>query len=112
MSGDAGAAGGDIQMNPGATSRVLDNVQRQVDSWSNGWSGMLSTIHATEVAVHSGFDDVSIAFRQTYNEVEPDLSAAVGMLGPNLLAAIKDGRAIVKRHVEVFEQGAELLDLE
>lgn len=100
---------GDIDMYPGPTTRALDGIQRPIDGWAGLWPGTLSAIHAEEAAAQTGFDDISVAFRTSYNNVEPELSAQVTAFAPRLLGAVATGRSIVADYVEAFAQAADAL---
>ena len=107
MSG--GGSVGDLDMDPGPASLALDGIQRPIAAWDSAWPGLLTAIHAAEVAAQTGFDDISVAFRTSYNQIEPELSARVSAFAPRVLGAVDRGRTIVNAYAETFQRAADLL---
>ncbi len=100
---------GDIDMYPGPTTRAIDGIREAADAFGQSWQGRSNTIHAEEVAAKTGFDDVSVNFRTAYNNIEPDVTAAVAAFAPKIVGAADVGKGIVAQYLEAFQQATDVL---
>ncbi|WP_405063930.1 hypothetical protein OG474_20415 [Kribbella sp. NBC_01505] len=91
---NAAPGGGDLtHMKFGPTSDVVNGVQLEIDGWTTAWTGLSAAIRAEERAVQTGFDDISVAFREKYNAAEPELTQRAGDVGAKVNEALAVARA-------------------
>ncbi|GAA1689602.1 hypothetical protein GCM10009745_38490 [Kribbella yunnanensis] len=101
----------DLAMMPGPTGIVLGRIESPMVAWRGNWAQRQSAIKAEEKAAQTGFDDVSINFRNAYNQAAPQLMEEVARVAPRVLGAVTTGRTIVARYVETFQQATSSLTL-
>jgi hypothetical protein len=105
------SSAGDLDMEAGPTSQALAGIEQPIDGWGTAWPAKLAAIHAAERAASTGFDDISLAFRDGYNKVEPDLSTRARALAPRVKLAVGTGRRILRRYGVTFQNAADNLNL-
>ncbi|TCO43706.1 hypothetical protein EV646_112284 [Kribbella antiqua] len=100
---------GNLNMDPAAASRALAGIQAPIDAWAAAWPARITEIHTAEMTVETGFDDLSVQFRNAYNQIAPELIAQVSAFAPRILRAVGTGRSIVAQHNATLQQVSDLL---
>jgi hypothetical protein len=95
---------GDIDMDPDPAFHEIWRIYQAGSAFGAAWPGLLGAIEADEEIVETGFDDVSIAYRNGYNAYEAVVKQLAERVMPELQEAGKAGNKIVALYLELSHQ--------
>ncbi len=90
MTPPAGGGAGDLDMSFENASTILNGIQVPIDGWEKVWKAALVGIRADEGKLN-GFDDISTAFRKSYNAAEPSLTERTLEFPARIRPAVETG---------------------
>jgi hypothetical protein len=102
-------SGGDLDMIPSETNSAAHAIGDAGRIIGDTWKAIGPALAADEAAIGTGLDDLSTAFRETYNARKPQLEQLASGAEGNFTKMGTNANEIVARYVELAnEQAARL----
>ncbi|MEU4193260.1 hypothetical protein AB0E69_15290 [Kribbella sp. NPDC026611] len=95
---------GDIEMYPDDTFRAAQVIYQAGTIFGNAFPGLLAAIDHDEQVVSTGFDALSIAYRDAYNKYKEVVPKRAAQVAPDLYDAGNRGRLGVTKYLQLSEQ--------
>jgi hypothetical protein len=95
---------GDIDMYPDDTFRAAQVIYQAGAIFGNVFPGLLAAIDHDEQVVSTGFDALSIAYREAYNQYKEVVPPQAEKVAPKLYDAGNRGRLGVLKYLQLSEQ--------
>ncbi|ADB29884.1 hypothetical protein Kfla_0765 [Kribbella flavida DSM 17836] len=94
---------GDIDIYPAETQALLQQIQQAGATFAARWAALGPAIAEDETKVGTGFDDLSTAFRNQYNELAPKLAELSNNVEGSFERMGASGHRIVAEYLELSQ---------
>ncbi|MEV6283159.1 hypothetical protein [Kribbella sp. NPDC051770] len=91
---------GDIDMYPEQTREAMRRLEKAGTDFGTRWSLLSAAIRVGELGSTTGFDTLSVRFRETYNPAKPPIQEASDAASGNVGGMGRQGGVIVGKYVE------------
>jgi len=95
---------GDLDMLPGPAYEAVEAIYQAGKMFGPLWDTLAPSIFADEQVVTTGFDDLSVNFRDQYNPLKEAIGPIADMVERNFATFAQGGNDIIARYLELSDQ--------